>query len=80
MSNPTDRRSFMGTVAVTAAALAAVGRGGRALAASDELHYGAPEPFSFELLIERARQSAASLYQPPPRPDIESTRRIGTPA
>jgi glucans biosynthesis protein len=76
MTNPTDRRSFMGTAALTAAVLAAAGPARRALAAGDELHYGAPEPFSFELLIERARQSASAPYRPPPRPDPAIVAKI----
>ena len=40
------------------------------------LKYGQAEPFSFEGLIERARQLAAAPYVPPPRPAPEIVQQI----
>ena len=35
-----------------------------------------PEPFSYELLIERAKAMAARPYVPPPQPAPDVVRRI----
>ena len=40
------------------------------------LRFGPPEPFSFDGLIERARQLAAQLYVPPPAPAPEVVQQI----
>ena len=47
-----------------------------ALAAEPGLRFGAPEPFSFELLIDRARAQAARPYVPPPQPAPDVVRRL----
>ncbi|MEK0083520.1 glucan biosynthesis protein [Benzoatithermus flavus] len=47
-----------------------------ALAADPSLDFGPAEPFSFELLIDRARRMAAKEYVPPPRPAPEVVQRI----
>ena len=40
------------------------------------LRFGPPEPFSFDGLIERARQLAAQLYVPPPAAAPEVVQQI----
>ena len=40
------------------------------------LRLGPPAPFSFDGLIERARQLAAQLYVPPPSPAPEVVQQI----
>ena len=40
------------------------------------LRFGQPEPFSFDGLIEHARQLAAQLYVPPPAPAPEVVQQI----
>src|SRR5262249_31185906 len=37
---------------------------------------GAPEPFSFDRLTERARKLASKPYRPPPRPAPDIVKRI----
>ncbi|WP_084704690.1 glucan biosynthesis protein [Beijerinckia mobilis] len=62
---------FLGT-------LGAIALGGREAAAETQqgLHFGAPEPFSFELLKERARSHAALPYIPPPEPSPDIVRQL----
>ena len=40
------------------------------------LRFGPPQPFSFEVLKQRARALAASAYAPPPKPSPEITSKI----
>ena len=47
-----------------------------AFAADPGLRFGPPEPFSFELLIERAKALAARPYVPPPQPAPDVVRQI----
>jgi periplasmic glucans biosynthesis protein len=69
-----DRRSlFSGAMGL--GALAAAGFPRAALAARG-LAYGAPAPFSFERLKERARTLANALYAPAPRPAPEILEQI----
>jgi glucans biosynthesis protein len=48
----------------------------QAFAAEPGLQFGPPEPFSYEGLIERARQLAARPYVPPPTPAPEVVQQI----
>ncbi len=67
MSEPA-RRTFLKTLAV-ASAFGLLGEGiTPARAAAAPLKLGAPEPFSFEILKQRARDAAASPFEPPMRP------------
>jgi len=69
-SSALDRRSLL---VLSAAAVLAPG----ALEAQPRaLELGAPQPFSFDMLIARARTGAAAPYQPPPTPAPEVLERI----
>lgn len=67
---PMDRRTLLAGVAVSALATTAAAQTGNAL------EFGPEASFSFEILIERARKSAALPYQAPPRPAPDVLERI----
>ena len=67
------------TALVTAASLGSLpllSRLPAAFAADPGLRFGDPEPFSFELLIERARTMATRPYAPPPQPAPEIVQKL----
>ncbi len=75
ITTPVCRRTALGT----AAALGLLPFSSmlpEAFAAEPGLQFGPPEPFSFEGLIEHARQLAARPYVPPPMPAPEAVQQI----
>lgn len=72
---PVPRRTALGTVAAIGS-LPFLDLVPEAWAAESGLRFGPPEPFSFELLIERARAQAAQPYVPPPLPAPDVVKRI----
>jgi len=71
---PFTRRDTLASFATLAALLATPA--GLKAAEETGLRFGEARPFSFEGLIERARQMAAEDYVPPPRPVPEITEQI----
>ncbi|MEX0921728.1 MAG: glucan biosynthesis protein D [Rhodovibrionaceae bacterium] len=73
------RRRLLGSAAVTALAAPLFGPGGELLAA-DPLgsppELGAPRPFSYALLTERAREIASQPYRPRETPAPEVVKRL----
>src|SRR5438067_967025 len=72
MSISTDRRTLLASVA----AFAGVALAPRIAHAAPGLRYGAPEPFSFEILKDMARARAARPYEPPRQPAPEIVSKI----
>ena len=72
---PIQRRTALATAA-SIGSMPLLGMLPAALAADPGLHFGEPEPFSYDLLIERARAMAAQPYVPPPQPAPDVVRRI----
>ena len=72
---PVPRRTALGTVAAIGS-LPLLDLVPEALAAEPGLQLGPAEPFSFEMLIERARAMAAQPYAPPPKPAPDVVQRI----
>jgi glucans biosynthesis protein len=70
-----QRRPVLGGMGVLAAMLAGL-RPSEAAATMEGLHFGPPAPFSFESLIEQARERAKAPYVSPPRPAPEAVARI----
>ena len=75
ITSPVCRRTVLGTVAPLGLALFSRLRS-QARAGQLGLRFGPPEPFSFEGLVERARQLAARPYVPPPMPTPEAVQQI----
>ncbi|WP_235031280.1 glucan biosynthesis protein, partial [Geminicoccus flavidas] len=71
---PFTRRDTLASFATLAALLATPA--GLKAAEETGLRFGEARPFSFEGLIERARQMAMEDYAPPPRPVPEITKQI----
>ncbi|HST94201.1 MAG TPA: glucan biosynthesis protein, partial [Microvirga sp.] len=69
-----DRRQFL-QFATATASLAAAGFSTSALA-QQSLKVGAPAPFSFEALKQRAQSMAGRPYDAPPRPSPEVLQQI----
>lgn len=69
-----DRRQFL-QFATATAGLAAAGFSTSALA-QQSLKVGAPSPFSFEALKQRAQSMASRPYEAPPRPSPEVLQQI----
>jgi glucans biosynthesis protein len=76
MTSPLTRRDVVRVAALAALAGTPLGRQAGAQSGEDRLHYGPPEPFSFERLIERAREMSKGPYSPPSRPNPEIVQRI----
>ena len=76
MTYPLDRRDFFKGLALTLAAGMAGSGAGEALAAASGLILGAPKPFSFEALKEKARGMAKEAYRGPSRPAPEILEKI----
>ena len=70
------RRPVLQGLGALLSTLAVAGRPGALRAETQGLRFGDPEPFSFEGLIEQARQLAAKPYSPPPRPAPEVVQQI----
>jgi glucans biosynthesis protein len=60
-----DRRTFAKLALAANAALLL----GRPAHAAEGLRFGPPKPFSYDLLVDRARALAGAAYAPAPRPD-----------
>ncbi len=71
-----SRRAFVRAAAWAAAASPLWSWLEQAAAKEGGLRFGAPQPFSFDALIERARASAAQPYRPPYRPAPELVQKI----
>lgn len=69
-----DRRQFL-QFATATAGLAATGFSTKALA-QETLKVGAPSPFSFDALKQRAQSMASRPYEAPPRPAPEVLQQI----
>ncbi len=69
-----DRRQFL-QFATATAGLAATGFSTKALA-QESLKVGAPSPFSFDALKQRAQSMASRPYEAPPRPAPEVLQQI----
>jgi len=76
MTTSASRRDVLRTAAATAAFSLLAGPGHRALAAPSGLEFGPAQPFSFDTLVEAARQRALRPYEPPYRPAPEIVRNI----
>ena len=74
-TSPVCRRTALGTVAPLGLALFSRLQS-QARAGQLGLRFGPPEPFSFEGLVERARQLAARPYARPPMPAPEVVQQI----
>ena len=72
---PIGRRTALATAA-SIGSMPLLGLLPEAFAAEPGLRFAEPEPFSFELLIERAKAMAARPYVPPPQPAPDVVRRI----
>src|SRR5919205_3734035 len=73
---PLPRRPVLQGLGALLSTLPLAGRPGALRAETRGLRFGEPEPFTFEGLIEQARQLAAKPYSPPPRPAPELVRQI----
>ncbi|MFO1068543.1 MAG: glucan biosynthesis protein D [Geminicoccaceae bacterium] len=69
MTTTITRRQLTQVAAVAALATSPLVRATGAAAQEEGLRFGPAEPFSFDLLITRAKEMAAVPYVPPPRPD-----------
>jgi glucans biosynthesis protein len=77
MTKPVRRRTVLRTAAATMGSLPLLSAMlPKALAAEGGLRFGPAEPFSFEILIDRARRMAGQAYVPPPRPAPEVVQSI----
>ena len=72
---PIGRRTALATAA-SIGSMPLLGLLPEAFAAEPGLRFAEPEPFSYELLIERAKAMAARPYAPPPQPAPDVVRRI----
>ena len=71
--DPKRRAVLQATLAVSALSLSGLPLQARAATA---LHFGPPQPFSFDRLKQRARALAAAAHVPPPRPAPDITAKI----
>lgn len=71
-----SRRRFLQCLALAGAGLAGAGGAKARAAVAKHLELGPAKPFSFDALIQVARERAAAPYQEPPRPGADVVAKI----